>query len=366
MAFLLQCFKKFPVSIVLVFFVFSCNDDEVGNPVDSAAPKIEVVSPDINATFDSGQDINIEINLTDESEIISYTIKVINSLNQEEVYNKNVFPANSSANESFLLNLEVSESTVFNIEVKATDDYDNVYEDIASSFTVNRKIGGDLSLDFNITYQGNPFELFKNYDYPSGETVYFTRLSMYISDLKLNNAQGTEILKEVDFVNMTTFLENPPANASVYSYLIDNVQAGTYNNLEFNIGLNNELNDSDPFTFPTTHPLGLSSEHWPGWESYVFFKLEGKLDYEADGTFDQDIALHIGGEDTFRNFTTEGAIVIEDQGETKVNFDLDIHKIFVSSTGEIYDIISNPTIHDLDQINEVITLADNLENAISN
>ena len=303
--------------------------------------------------------------MADESDIVSYTILVTNSLTGEEAYSKNAFPANTDVEEAFRLSLNVDEVTLFNIDVVAVDDFDNK-EEINSTFTINRKIGGDLSLDFNINYEGEALKLFENYEYPSGETIYFTRLSFYLSDLNLNNAQGSEQLKEVDFVNMTSFLENPPAGSSLYSYIVTNVKIGSYDNLGFNIGLDNALNENnDPSGFPTSHPLGFTAEHWPGWDSYVFFKLEGKIDFDNDGTFDKDVALHIGGTDAAREVMKEESIVISDQGMTNLTFDLDVSEIFVSENGEIYDIEANPSIHNLDQMEQVIFLADNLSKAIN-
>jgi len=346
--------------VLVVFLAFSCNDDDSGTPNDQEAPSIEIFSPTANSIFESGEDINVEINFTDMSEIVSYTVKVINTVTQEEVYNKNAFPSNKSATEAFQLTIEVDEPTLFNIQVKAIDDFDNIYDSVAGSFTVNRKVGGDLSLDFNVNYDGQNFKLFENYTYPSGGTIYFTRLSFYMSDIKLSSADGTILTKDVDFVNMTSFYENPPSDGSGYSYLIKNIESGSYNNLNFNVGLSNELNENSPSAYPTTHPLGLTSEHWPGWNSYVYFKLEGKIDFESDGTFDDDVALHIGGVDNSRNISKDANIIIEDQEQTSINLNFDINKVFVSPTGEIYDIAANPEIHNLNQNDQVIELADNV------
>lgn len=364
----MECFlnlnKTYSFLFIFCLLAFSCNDDE-GMDVDQTAPNIEVSTPASNAVFESGDDIDIVISLADESDIVSYTVLVTNSITSEEVYSKNAFPANTDVEEAFRLSLNVAEVTLFNIDVVAVDDFDNRKE-TNTSFTVNRKIGGDLSLDFNINYEGQVLKLFENYEYPSGETIYFTRLSFYLSDLNLYNSEGTEQLKAVDYVNMTSFLENPPAASSLYSYIVTNIKTGTYDNLDFNIGLDNALNENNhPSDFPTSHPLGLTSEHWPGWNSYVFFKLEGKIDFDNDGTFDRDVALHIGGTDAVREVVKDESIVISDQGMTNLTFDLDISEIFVAENGEIYDIEANPSIHNLDQMEQVRFLADNLSKAIN-
>ena len=360
----IHSFKSLFFSLTLVILAFSCNDDDSNDVNDQESPSIDLFSPAVNSTFESGEDINVEINFTDVSQIVSYTVKVTNTITSEEVYNKNAFPANNTATEAFQINIEVDEATLFNIEVIAIDDFDNTFDGVAGSFTVNRKIGGDLALDFNVNYDGQSFKLFNDYQYPSGGTIYFTRLSFYLSDLNLTNTEGTITKKDVDYVNMTSFYENPPADGSPYTYMVTNIAAGTYNICEFNLGLSNELNESSPSSYPTTHPLGLTGEHWPGWNSYVFFKLEGKIDFESDGTFDEDVELHIGGVDNFRTISKEYDIIIEDQRQTSVNYNFDINKIFVSPTGAIYDIAANPEIHTLNQNDQVIELADNILSAL--
>lgn len=353
------------ISIALcLLFSFSCrNDDDDG--MDTENPLAELISPMDQSIFESNEMVNFSVKITDASTIVSYKILIRNTLDESLAAIKSEFNSTNEVEAVFDQSFEVPELTLFDIEVEAIDDFDNVLNTKIGSFQVNRLDGGTLNLNFNVKYDGEPFEMFKHYDYPSGGTLQFTRLSFYFSEVNLSNGLNSIEIMDVDYLNMTSHFENPNLNQSPFVFKIGGIDAGTYQDINFNVGLNETMNAGKPFEYFVTEPLGLSGEYWPSWNSYVFFKLDGMMDTDGDGTGDLSILLHLGGNEALRNIQLNKEIVISQDSETELEFNLDVRNIFLDNNGDIYDIISHPEIHTLEDLDQVIQLADNLKNSIN-
>ena len=338
----------------------NCRGDEDG--ADNDAPSFELISPMDGQVFESNENIPFSVKLSDASTIVSYKILIRNTITSDLDFIVSEFNSNNLVEESFDVSLEVPQQTTYNIEVEAIDDFDNKLDAVIGSFVVKRLEGGTLNLNFNVHYDDEPFELFKEYQYPGLGSIYFTRLSFYISKVTLKGVEDLEI-KEVDFVNMTDHYENPSSIGTDYTYKIGGVKEGDYQSIQFNIGLEPEMNDNNPTDYRVTEPLGLSGEHWPPWNSYIFFKLEGRLD-TLSGILDEDIAIHIGADEALRTFDFSQNIAISDDSDTDLNLNFDIMDIFAPENGAVYDIKTVPRIHSLEDIEQVIELADNLKKSI--
>ena len=115
--------------------------------------------------------------------------------------------------------------------------------------------------------------------------------------------------------------------------------------------------------YPQNHPLFFSGEYWDSWDSYIFFKIEGKADVDMDGTKETPIALHGGSNAAFRakDFTMDFSV--EAQKTTTLVFTIDVKDIF-DNNGTVYDLVETPQIHSLSQIPQTNELADNLKEAM--
>ncbi len=219
---------------------------------------------------------------------------------------------------------------------------------------------GDLSITMNLVYNGEPLIMFQDYEYPDGRTINFSRFSLYLSDMKLDE----QLISYVEYHNITSSHADIAGAESGYQWKINDIEPGDYNNLNFGVGVNETQNAKDPGEFESGHPLAKPAEHWFSWSSYIFLKLEANMDSNNDGNNDFPIALHLGSDDAYRLINLNKAIKITEDEITKTNITFDIYE-FLGGTNNTYDVDSNPQIHSLEQKDAVVELANNILNSIN-
>ena len=213
-----------------------------------------------------------------------------------------------------------------------------------------------LTINFKLKYDNAPMVMFQNYEYPDGRDFEITRFSFFVSDLLLLDASGTSTLREVDYLDLTVAHSDLNSAEQGFDWVIDDIEYENYNSITFRVGLSNEQNSTVPQDYPSSNVLSESGEYWSNWNSYVFVKIEGRIDLDGDGQSDS-FALHLGGDDVSR-VEVLGPL----EGQEKVFVDINVEEIF--KNGPIYDIDSNPRIHTLEQMEQIIQLMDNLKKSM--
>jgi hypothetical protein len=221
---------------------------------------------------------------------------------------------------------------------------------------------GNLELKFKLKYDGNTLVMFEDQTYPSGFDVFFTRFSFYMSDINLTG-NNTYNLSEIEMVNPTASHQDLSSAENGYSMIFSDVPIGDYSGIDFGLGVPSDLNAMDPADFSTNHPLANAGEYWLGWESYVFIKIEGKIDFDGDGAFEEGMSLHVGSDAVFKNASMPKSFDINKGETTIVEIELDLLDIFVSNN-TTYDLEGTPRIHSLEQLSQAEQLANNLAQAI--
>lgn len=212
----------------------------------------------------------------------------------------------------------------------------------------------DVTFNFALSYDGEPLVMLQEYEYPSGETLKFTRLSFYVSDLQGNSASGNStLLKDIDLINLSTSHSTVEGATAGFQYTIEDLPAEDFDSYSFLLGVNSDLNTRVPADYSNNHPLANSGEYWIAWDSYIFFKIEGIMDTDNDGEFETNVALHIGSDAAAREITMNSADQLNEQ------IDIDVMSIF-ESNGSLYDIQENPQIHSLFQLDKASFLVENL------
>lgn len=218
---------------------------------------------------------------------------------------------------------------------------------------------GDLSLKMNLIYNGDPLVMFQDYEYPDGRTINFSRFSLYISDLKLDET----LISDVEFHNLTeSHVDLSGANEG-YEWMLRDLPTKEYSQMSLGVGVNEIENAKDPGTFESGHPLAKPGEHWFSWNSFIFLKLEANMDTNGDGIKDLPISLHLGDDDAYRVLTFDENIIITENNITSSKINIDIYEL-LGGANETYDIETNPQIHSLGQKDAVIELANNISNSI--
>ncbi len=212
-----------------------------------------------------------------------------------------------------------------------------------------------LALTFKMEYDEVPLVMFEEYTAPTGESIEFSRISFFISDLNFTLEDGTVFTKEVDYIDLTESHANEELAKEGYLYELTESESNA-SSVSFNIGLTPEQNATRPIDYPSSNALSDSGEYWSGWESYVMIKVEGLIDADGDGMRERGVSLHLGTDQVTRSFNYN-------VNEKNVDFVLDIESLF--DCQQSYNIVETPMIHSLGQSDQMMVLADNLSCALS-
>jgi len=219
---------------------------------------------------------------------------------------------------------------------------------------------GDLSANFKLQYDGEPVVMFDDYVYPDGQDFFFSRFSFYMSDLDL----GAGNIDRAYYINPTNAHSTLEGATSGYDFIIPDLDAGDYSQFSFSIGVPENENAQTPSDFSSDNDLSIAAEYWSAWSSYIFCKTEGKLDTDGDGMNETNISLHIGSDTALRNLSLDKNYSITKDGVTQLNVIIDLRKIFDGDDG-VYDIMANPSTHQLSQMDAINEIADNVSNAFN-
>ena len=352
---------------ICAFSLHSCKDDDQGNG--NCALQVEALLPLEEQVYASGEQIPLNIEFSACSPIQSYLVSVRNKKT-----NRLVFILSEFANESIIevdtsVILEVNELSEMDIEVRAEDSEGNQIEEVAQSFDLTPPRGNVMNLRFNLFYEGERLLMNQDYTYPTGETFEFSRFDMYMSDLSLQNIDGSEILlSDLDYLIMTDAYRDVDSAQEGFVYKTAGIPAGNFESVKFNIGIPPDLNETTPSSYPVSHPLGRAGDYWSGWESYIFASIEGRINVDVSNPdLEQGIALHLGSNNAFQSIELEEAFTFSDEeGESQViNIDVNLEDLFINENGDIYDIVTVPQTHSLIHIPQVMVLSNNLKNSIN-
>jgi cytochrome c peroxidase len=140
---------------------------------------------------------------------------------------------------------------------------------------LNRAHGRTVSLAFTIEHRAS--ERAFQFDQlvhatPAGTPFRITRLSYLLSEPRLQRTDGTWI----DFAN-TYALVN--AHKAPGQLILEKVPEGTYQNIEWKLGVGPASNHKEPGTWSADHPMNpaVNNLHWTWQEGYIFLALEGRF-----------------------------------------------------------------------------------------
>lgn len=227
--------------------------------------------------------------------------------------------------------------------------------------------GGTLQVNLKGVFGDSPLVLNDFYKLPDSNLVNFSSLLFYISDIKLVNEDNEEVLiKEVDMINFYNNHSSANTASLGETLTIEGVPEGEYKAIKFGIGLPASLNATSPADYTSDNPMSKTEMYWDWRGTYIFSVIEGILDESDNGVQDNDvfITIHSGSDAMFQTKELTLPISIINDVQTKVNFQLDAKKIYVTDT--VFDIKNRNTSHtgvdDSDIAEEIIM---NLTNAIS-
>jgi hypothetical protein len=177
-----------------------------------------------------------------------------------------------------------------------------------------------VTITFKALYDGQPLEKYKLYDYDTYRVEY-SRFNTFMSNITLLDGAKEVQLSDIEWVDFTPDLSTTNMAVTV-PITFNNVPDGNYTGIRLGYGVPPALNAKQPKDFAPTHPLSRENEFWLGWGSYIFNKIEGRVDLNNNGVFDGGLIYHCGSDAVFREYTFNMPIKVEPGANLVVEFDL--------------------------------------------
>jgi len=151
-----------------------------------------------------------------------------------------------------------------------------------------------VQLNYDFKYGSEPFALNQIYTTDSGYVIRYTLASFYLSKPMIMDDAGNAQALSPEY-----YIIRPDVSQSDLGTILP----GHAHMFKVSIGIDEESNTEDgssgvqPTDFTdANHPLAPQPEgmYWSWASGYIFVKIEGEVDYEGDGTFDQSFKYHLG------------------------------------------------------------------------
>jgi hypothetical protein len=183
---------------------------------------------------------------------------------------------------------------------------------------------GTVRVKWTLTWDGTPVHMTQRMMYETGDSFFIDRVNTYITNLTLKGDKD-QLLADVELIDFTSLMT--PASAITGTERTYTVPAGHYTSLDMGIGVPADDNAKNPADFEAGNPLAQNGMYWDGWASYIFSKIEGRLDSDDNGQFDVPIAYHTGSDPIFRTFNLVKSIHVEEGIEKSVSLQIDLKKL---------------------------------------
>lgn len=217
----------------------------------------------------------------------------------------------------------------------------------------------DIEMNFKVEYDGEPLVMFNEYTYPSGERLTFSRFSFYLSNVALNHTEGQDQLMDVKYLDFTVQNSSLEGANEGITLMFNELEEKNYDKLFFSIGVSQASNALTPADFSSSSDLSKDAEYWGPWGSYIFTRTEGQIDFGQPQM--SQFSLHTGSDEARLDLLIDLSNMVKGEDGT-ISLVIDLKDYFEGDT--IYDIKSNPQLHQLSQKPQVLELTNNLSNAI--
>ncbi len=175
------------------------------------------------------------------------------------------------------------------------------------------KTTASVYLEMDYMFGDEMMMLDKPFMLPNGSLVKITRADLYISGLSLTTSMNGSTPDSVFDNNIQFISQSNPQTELYLGELTPALLPEKYHRLKLSTGLDaetNSLSEMDFTSYPTEHPLGvkLPSMHWTWNAGYIFMAVEGVIDSNNDGFFDNNdeaFVYHIGGNNAFKEVVFE-------------------------------------------------------------
>lgn len=224
---------------------------------------------------------------------------------------------------------------------------------------------GDVKLSFRATFENNPLVFNTIYQYLPERFIQFSKFDMFISNITLTGGpKGDTTL--VDITHLDFDLVSKDANSAKAGLYLDlkKVPVGNYTGISMGIGVRPDINATKPTNYTSDNPLSNPELYWAGWNSYIFSRMEGKLDSVSTGLYATGMSYHTGLNDYYRVVNLSAPLKVAGGNSNDINVNINIKEIFKS--GDTYlDILKITEAHGPSDRKTIEKIVDNYSHAIT-
>lgn len=211
-----------------------------------------------------------------------------------------------------------------------------------------------LDVVFLLEYDGEPVTAIQSYDY-FGQDICFDKFKFFYSDLKI----GDQVLSDIGFVEMSDDLMNDSTSIAGTTLSFTDIPSGEYTGIQFGLGVSSDLNSTTPADYTAVDPLGNATEHWQAWGSYIFSKIEGKIDADGNGLCEKGFTYHNGADDVYKMVDLSKSITLSPNTSARIEVKVNLKSALYPNNNPI-DIANVQGAHNPGDLTFMIALSQSL------
>lgn len=193
------------------------------------------------------------------------------------------------------------------------------YDDEATKDDNSCLYDRNFFVEFRLKNNNNTFSKYDTLNFDNNR-FRLEKLKFYLSNIHLDDKVSESNSKKVHLVD----IDNPSSQSITLT-----VPEGSYNQLHFGLGLDQEQNNTTPANYEVDHPLGLNQNTF--WAmtpaSYIFIMLEGKMDTSQTSNF-YPISYHLAHNDLYQMTSFQKVINISSTSSNKLIININMSKLF--------------------------------------
>lgn len=207
----------------------------------------------------------------------------------------------------------------------------------------NTEKTGTLELVFKGRYNGTPMPTYTNIStgQTSPTTLSFKKLEFFISEIKGKKDGQMVDIAEIDYVSLNNLSDATKAEEG-FTVTLTNVPVGVYDQLNYGVGVPDEINATTPGDYDSNSPLGINANYWATWQSYILCKIEGDATM-SDGNA-TGFLYHAGVNGMYQERSFNKDFTITENTTSTVVFHIHGEDLFFKAGQEI-DIAANNSTH---------------------
>lgn len=171
-----------------------------------------------------------------------------------------------------------------------------------------QEVKGNLNVNFTHSYNGQPFQLETELVNTLNDTIKFSNLLYYISNVSVQNSAGT-------WTNFSNYNLVDFKFESSQKLVLPNLPAGNYTKLKFLVGVDNAANSTGAQEGDLNPSNGM---FWSWATGYIFIRLQGKYNGNKPLTID------LGGDENLVTieFPIDATVAPKASATAQINFNV--------------------------------------------